>query len=219
MVRTWGRIVAGLVLAGAVGAGAGCGGCDRAEGPPPFLAFGCGEGQRFLACFTAPDSALLVTPEGVQRLVRIPAASGVRYAGAADTLWTRGEEATLVRRDLVLKGCEPTGRQQVLANLWREGALFTAAGNEPFWTLTAWPDSLVLVRDLGSTRLSRVLTADHPWRGAAAGWQDPSADIAVTATPGPCLDTMSGAPFPWRVTVRWGGQEFTGCGLDLRPGR
>ncbi len=40
----------------------------------------------------------------------------------------------------------------MLADLWREGALFTAAGNEPFWTLTAWPDSLVLLLDLGTTR-------------------------------------------------------------------
>jgi membrane-bound inhibitor of C-type lysozyme len=203
-----------------LGAAAGAGGCGRGadeRSEPPFLAFGCGDDQRFLAFFAGPDTARLVAPDGIHTLVRVRSASGVRYAGGADTLWTKGPQALLIRGGRSLRGCEPTGRQRVLAALWREGAVFTAAGNEPFWTLTAWPDSLVLLLDLGATRLHRDLGPGRPWAGAAVGWADSAAGIAVRAEPGPCLDTMSGAPYPWRVTVRWQERELSGCGLDLGP--
>src|SRR5690606_25284989 len=112
---------------------------------------------------------------------------------------TKGPQAQLIRGGRTLPGCERTGRQRVLADLWRDGAVFTAAGNEPFWTLTAWPDSLVLLLDLGATRLRQDLGPGRRWTGAAVGWADSSAGIVVRAEPGPCLDTMSGEPFPWRV--------------------
>ena len=197
-------------------------GCGGGSGPgrsgrPPFLAFGCGDEQLFLAAFSGPDSARLVAADGVFTLVRIPAASGARYAGATDTLWTKGDDALLIRGGRTFRGCAPTGRQRVLAELWRDDALFTAAGNEPFWTLTVWPDSLVLLLDLGATRLSRPIAAAAPWSGAAAGYADSAAGVVVTTVPGPCLDTMSGAPYPWAVAVSWDGREFSGCGLPLGP--
>ena len=106
----------------------------------------------------------------------------------------------------------------MLAGLRRDGAAFTATGNEPFWTLTVWPDSLVLLLDMGATRLSHRISA-----GSAPEWddrkpvayEDAAAGIAVAAAPGPCLDTMSGEPFPAGVSVRWDGQEFRGCGISL----
>ena len=210
------------VLAAAAGAAlalAGCGtGDPRArDGGPPLLAFGCAGGERFLALFAGTDSVRLVAADGMRVLRRIPAASGERYAGGRDTLWTKGADALLIRGDRMWRGCSPTGRQRVLADLWRSGAVFAAAGNEPFWTLTAWPDSLVLVLDLGATRLHRPLTPGSPWRGPRAGWSDPQAGIAVTVDDGPCVDTMSGAPHPWAVRVRWDGRQLNGCGVDLRP--
>lgn len=207
-------VAAAVATAGFAAALAGCGG-DARRGSPPFLAFACGEEQRFFAAFAGADTAHLVTGDGIHTLVRIGAASGARYAGGADTLWTKGQEVLLIRGGRTLRGCAPSGRQRVLADLWREGALFTAAGNEPYWALTAWPDSLVLVLDLGATRLRHALAPDTPWTGAGTGWSDPAAGIAVSTEPGPCLDTMSGAPSPWQVTVRWGEREFRGCGLAL----
>ena len=196
-------------------------GCDGAGGGrherPPFLAFACGDEELFLAAFSGPDTARLVAPDGVQLLLRIRSASGARYAGASDTLWTKGNEALLIRAGRTYRGCAPTGRQRVLADLWRDGALFTAAGNEPFWTLTVWPDSLVLLLDLGATRLTHRLAPTAGWPGAAAGYADPAAGIVVTTEAGPCLDTMSGAPYPWAVGVAWDGRELRGCGLPLGP--
>jgi len=206
-------VVAGVLAATLAGCGR-RGPSDR--DPPPFLAFGCGDDQRFLAAFSGPDTARLVTPDGIVTLLRVPTASGARYAGPRDTLWTHGDEAMLMRGALRLSGCLPTGRQQVLADLWRDGAVFTAAGNEPFWSLTAWPDSLVLVEDLGTT-VSRLALADAVDWTAPGGWSDPEAGVAVVVSPGPCLDTMSGAPYPWAVTVTWKGRALRGCGLGLGP--
>ena len=189
----------------------------RNSGRPPFLAFGCGDEQLFLAAFSGADTARLAAADGVEVMLRVRSASGVRYAGARDTLWTKGDDVLLIRDGRTFAGCAPTGRQEVLADLWRGGAVFTAAGNEPFWTMTVWPDSLVLLLDLGATRLTHRIDPAAPWPGAAAGYADSAAGIAVTAVAGPCLDTMSGAPYPWAVTVAWGGQEFNGCGLALGP--
>ena len=75
----------------------------------------------------------------------------------------------------------------------------------------------MLLQDLGTARRSHRLATGRRWQGAADGWEDPDAGIAVTAAHGPCLDSLSGDPYPWRVTVRWGDAQFTGCGLDLRP--
>lgn len=187
---------------------------------PPFLAFGCGYEARFLAVFTGPDSVRLVSADGIHTLVRVPSASGARYAGASDTLWTKGRETLLIRGSEVHRGCTPTGRQRVLTGLRREGALFTAAGNEPFWSLTAWPDSLVLLLDMGSTRLTHVLAGGESpdWRDVTpVDFADANAGIAIAMHPGPCVDTMSGEPFPAEVAVRWGDRDLRGCGIALRP--
>ena len=215
MVRQLGGPVLALAAAALLW---GCGGADgHRPGRPPFLAFGCGDEELFLAAFSGPDTAQLVAPDGVHLLLRIRSASGARYAGASDTLWTKGDDALLIRDGRIYRGCAPTGRQRVLADLWKGGALFTAAGNEPFWTLTVWPDSLVLLLDLGTTRLTHRLDPAAPWPGTAIGYADSATGIVVTMEAGPCLDTMSGAPYPWAVVVAWDGYELRGCGLALRP--
>ncbi len=215
MLKPLGSLVLALATAALLW---GCDGVgERRHGRPPFLAFGCGDEELFLAAFSGSDTARLAAPDGVHILLRTRSASGTRYAGAADTLWTKGDDVLLIRDGRTYRGCAPTGRQRVLVDLWRHGALFTAAGNEPFWTLTVWPDSLVLLLDLGATRLTHRLDPAAPWLGAAAGYADAAAGIALTMEAGPCLDTMSGAPYPWAVGVVWDGYELRGCGLALGP--
>ncbi len=198
----------------------GCGGdnesgADR-DGRPPFLAFGFSEEARFMVFFAGPDTARLVTPEGIRTMTRILSASGARYAAGTDTLWTKGDEMMLIRGTTILRRGVATGRQRVLEDLWRRGALFTAAGNEPFWSLTVWPDSLVLIEDMGAQVRRHALAEAAAW-SETEGFVDHEADIMVTVESGPCLDTMSGAPFPRGVSVRWGGRDYRGCGVPLGP--
>ncbi len=206
-----GRIIVAAVLAAALA------GCGRRAQEPPFLAFGCGDAAPLLAFFAAPDTVLLVAADGVRTLLRVPGEAGSAHADGTDTLYTDGPQVRLVRAGRPATRCRTSGRQQVLAELWREGAVFTAAGEEPYWSLTAWPDSLVLVLDLGATRLTRRLEGPGAWPVPAQGFTDSAAGIAVIILDGPCVDTMSGAPFPWRVNVLWAGHRLSGCGLPLAP--
>lgn len=111
---------------------------------------------------------------------------------------------------LVAVAASPVAAQPAAERPWR------ASGNEPSWVLTRSAQTLTLVTGMGA----RTVTAPAPppqrlgartIRYAAAAQGRP---LRVTVVRRPCADTMSGMPHPERVTVRFGGQTYRGCGGD-----
>jgi uncharacterized membrane protein len=148
----------------------------------------------------------------VRRLEPLPAASGARFAGPADTLWTRADEGMLRERGGPVADCRTTGRQRVLERAWRSGAVFLAAGNEPSWSLRATTETLVL---LLPDEAPRELPLRAPLRPGTARFVAGlgAGEVAVRLEPGPWLDTMSGDPFPLTAIVTVEGEVLRGGAL------
>lgn len=93
-------------------------------------------------------------------------------------------------------------------------APWRAIGNEPSWTLTRTPERLTLVTEMGARSVSAA--TPKPVRlGAKTTRYSAVADgrpMRVTVTRGICADSMSGMPHPERVSVRFGGRTYKGCG-------
>ncbi|RKZ19510.1 hypothetical protein DRQ50_01930 [bacterium] len=198
---------------------AGCGDKSTDESanngnPPPVWAFTCGD-EHVLALLD-DNGALLVAADGVRRLDHLESASGALYAGPADTLWNKGDEGKLTRAGGPAGDCRTSGRQRVLADAWRSGVIFLAAGNEPSWNLRATADNLVLLTP-GNPPLELSLAS--PLRPGTthivAG--NGNIELQVRLGPGPWLDTMSGEPFPLSADVTVGERHLHGGCLYFPP--
>ncbi len=93
-------------------------------------------------------------------------------------------------------------------------APWRAIGNEPSWTLTRTAEQLTFVTEMGARSVSAPMP--KPARlGPKTTRYSAVADgrpLRVTVTRGICADTMSGMPHPERVSVRFGGRTYKGCG-------
>lgn len=152
------------------------------------------------------DGAILRVGPRVIALRPEETASGAKFTDPADPgtwLWSKGTEATVSLAGTTLPDCAPA---LPAADGWR------ATGHEPDWAVT--------VRG-GQIGLTRPDTA-------AAEWPLPAPEAAGSGTlyrlgaDGPvltvaaelCRDTMTGMPYPDRVTLAEGGRILTGCGGD-----
>ncbi|AJE45085.1 META domain-containing protein [Celeribacter indicus] len=160
----------------------------------------------------AGDTALLYLRGSRFDLMRLPSASGEKYATeTGDTVfWLQGEEALLQ--------VAGTGNQSCALTLpdtpWR------AQGNEPGWILTVEEGRLSAQLDYGETEFEADLTA--PVReGESLVHTLPDHDLTLSLSREICYDGMSGQAYPEKVTLRLGERELSGCGgrtLDLLAG-
>lgn len=194
---------AGGDVAGAGGA-TGEGGSSRAA---PFSAqLQCG---LLPISVTGQGDRMQVSVRGEQiPMSQAISASGARYVADTDadtSLWFKGENATLVLNDMPYPECAPAG---ALVEPFR------ASGNEPFWSLAL---------HLGTARLDRLTEGESPPQSflydKATGRFQSDGEISMTGeiTDALCHDTMTGMPYPHRVTLQVDGTSLNGCGGD--PGR
>lgn len=70
--------------------------------------YACPDGYEFTIRYSGSDDpgdiAVLEDASGVVKLPRAPAASGERYSNGSIVFWSKGDEATILRRDEVLHG-------------------------------------------------------------------------------------------------------------------
>lgn len=140
----------------------------------------------------------------------VPAASGTQFVAVNDpttTFWGKDRTATVVVAGKPLPECMPRDRRAA------ETSSFQARGHEPSWLLEVSGTELTLDLNFGNVRL----VAPNVTRQRAAGltrYLATAGDrpIAVTVRDEICTDSMSGMPFPSRVTVRVGDQSLQGCG-------
>ncbi len=187
-------------------------------GPPHLLAFGCGQDDAYLAVFDSTDAnVILYTPHDVRVLTQRISASGARFGDERYSFWTKGHDEILLEVDgLRHEGCEPSGRQRLLAAAYQAGFAFRANGNEPFWNLHAGPQ-LVRLERLGepATSFDGVAIAELA-DGATIERVSGPHTLRITIARQPCRDSMSGEPSPWTVLVELDGEALHGCGVRLR---
>jgi uncharacterized membrane protein len=114
-----------------------------------------------------------------------------------------------------------------------EGDL-VARGNEPFWSLRVEGEE---ARWITPNDMEGAVHSPARWegaspgsegQGAAAGWtlaapaipgwdeEGPGGPLTLHLTPERCVDTMSGARFPFTARVERDGMEWRGCAVEGR---
>jgi heat shock protein HslJ len=93
-------------------------------------------------------------------------------------------------------------------------APYFALGQEPGWTLEIAPDALRYSGDYGAVTIRE---ANPGARARGSERRYAGQRLAVTITPGPCSDSMSGRRYTETVMVMADGKQVAGCGGALLP--
>ncbi|ENO86145.1 META domain-containing protein [Thauera linaloolentis] len=137
------------------------------------------------------------------------AASGVKRVAVDDettVFWSKGDSARLELAGVSQPECRLAGGEE---------RSFRAVGNEPGWRLDVTANALVLLTDLGNTRVvapGPLVEEVDGLRHYRAG--TPDGEMSVTVAKRLCVDSMSGMPHPAEVEVNWQGETLRGCGGD-----
>ena len=176
------------------------------------------DGLEFVTSFRN-DEAWVFLPEGTLQLKKVQAASGAKYSNGKVTLWTKGEEATLMREGQPDVTVHNNPGRAVWEHAKLTGADFRAVGNEPGWVLALWGDDrIVFAGDYGQsvvefTRPEPV--TDQQARTTTYTCKNQEHQLVVLLSGSPCTDSMSGESFETTVTVTLDGKEYHGCGRAL----
>jgi len=190
-----------------------------------------GEAQSLTAwrCTPAQDLVTAATEEelrlwsahGAYRLLPAVVASGARYQQGELSFWNKGDEA-VVESATGRLDCTRDLTQKVLTRRQRPGTMFHARGNEPGWIVNLANDrpQATLVLDYGEREMTlpyRVTTLDNAEGRMilASGRADTPFELRLEARA--CFDSMSGQPFPARVTLSIDGEQYRGCGQGIAP--
>ncbi|WP_458524477.1 COG3650 family protein [Onishia taeanensis] len=204
---------------------------EDAKAPLMPSAFFSGEAERFAAwrCMPAQD---LVTASSTgelrlwsaydaYRLTPAVVASGSRYVKDDLSFREKGGEAMVESARGRLE-CKQDQTRTALTRAQRPGVMFHGRGNEPGWTVRLAHDApqLSMMLDYGEREIEapyRVTSLDNE-RGRvtlASGRADTPFHLALEARA--CFDSMSGEPFPVRVTLEVDGRTYRGCGQGIAP--
>lgn len=93
---------------------------------------------------------------------------------------------------------------------------YRAQGNEPFWHAEIAGGVLSFTLADGGQVLSRPVSTDEERYGMrVVTARDMETEIAMMIRYVTCHDDMSGEHFAHRVTVHYGGRDYTGCGRSM----
>jgi uncharacterized membrane protein len=201
-------------------------GCQSAAGivdPPPARAplqahaWHCADSTR-LVTRNRPQAIELRSGPTVDTLIQTPAASGVRYANAAMSFWSKGREAVLERPPGQSIACHEIRAQSLLEDARIRGLDFRGTGNEPGWLIEIGPGNTAYFEDrYGSVRLAfpdlQRLDADS---GTAYAGRSGVHRLRVLLKQQRCADSMSDDTFPVTVELDIDGERRRGCGTLLR---
>lgn len=136
-------------------------------------------------------------------------ASGARYVALADPqtwVWIKGDRATLQLAGQSYPECTPVATGP---------SALRATGNEPPWSMEIDQTHVLLVIDLGETRIRVALTDPEPVEGGIR-YDNliEDGELTITLLDRVCLDSMSGMPHPKTVKISLDGVALEGCGGD-----
>lgn len=136
-------------------------------------------------------------------------ASGARYVALADpttSFWSKGDRGMLEVAGTAYPECIPVETAKTP---------FRATGNEPFWSLVLGDKRVELITDLGETRIDVGLTEQELLEDGRR-YQNllENRDLVISIFDRPCVDTMSGMPYPATVEIQLDDRRLDGCGGD-----
>ncbi len=154
---------------------------------------------------------LIVDNEEIVDLEPVAAVSGERFIGQGDVeteFWKTGNQAKVSIRGTPLPPCH----QIVPPPL-----PFAARGQEPAWHLRVGDQSVILRANYGQQQVHLpAATATVTAAGVNLTSSNQEHELTVLVVPDICHDSMSGMPFPYRVSYRLDGATHTGCGGETR---
>jgi membrane-bound inhibitor of C-type lysozyme len=215
----------GALLAGALVAG--CGGGEpparsQTAAPPPVsvartYVFDCGEGFGFVARISAEEAVLLL-PEGEQRLVAVPTDTGARFTDGTVTLWMRGSEALYETPQALWKDCLNDPGRAEWEDARRRNVAFRALDRAAGWRLEIHRDGRVsLEADDGRSGVATLLEAvETSESGDALRYRTRAVPpFEVLAETAPCRVPGGVEILEWRVTMGFGPHRLEGCGREV----
>ncbi|MDR5901800.1 COG3650 family protein [Halomonas icarae] len=190
-----------------------------------------GDAEAFVAWRCSPDQGVVTAgPEGelrvwsthgAWRLTPAVVASGERFE-QGELSFRNTADGAIVESPRGQLACQASMRRLALTREQRPGVMFHARGNEPGWTASLAHDrpEVFLSLDHGSReqRLPYRVTQMDNEAGRvvlASGRGDTPFELRIEARA--CFDDMSGEPFPARVTLNVGGEQYRGCGQGIAP--
>jgi uncharacterized membrane protein len=183
------------------------------------FAYECEPAFAFVAQVTDKQAELFL-PDRTLTLQRAPASMLAIYGGEGGTAFSMfGESARLeIAPDRSYSCANHPGRA-----VWEEARLrdvdFRATGNEPGWYLEITDGKTILfVTDYGERRYEFPAPEPRVHQEVALTVFQAGNDahaLSVTLRGEGCQDTMSGATFDTRVSVRLDEKDYMGCGKTL----
>ncbi len=154
---------------------------------------------------------MVIDAEEVFDLEPLVAASGARFSGRdgdGTEFWNKGDQATITVRGRTFPPCQRVKPPELT---------FAARGHEPTWHLRIGDQSVILRANYGQQHLhlppaTTITTA----AGVSFISSNDEHDLNILVVPEVCHDSMSGMPFPYRVSYRLDGHTYTGCGGETR---
>lgn len=186
-----------------------------------FDAWHCSPAQQHLVTATNANDLRLWSLHGAWRLPQAVVASGARYQDGEISFWNRGEKA-LVETPRGQLQCSLAGQRAALTRDDKPGVMFFARGNEPGWSVALAHDTptLTMQTNYGEESLQlpyMVSVMDNEAGRVVLESADVAPFYRVRIDAGACFDSMSGEPFPARVTLTYGGEQYSGCGQGIAP--
>lgn len=161
-------------------------------------------GDRIFGLGFDGQDAVLSLGDMARRLPPATSASGARFADDGESeVWTKGDSATIRWQGQEMPICHGLALPP--------GAEVMARGNEPGWVLRLDDDGAALSTETGDTLAESPLPEPDP-RPGSLRWTLPG--LAITLSAGPCLDSMSGMPYPLATSVVTTRGLLEGCAGD-----
>ncbi|WP_110655519.1 C-type lysozyme, inhibitor [Salinicola halimionae] len=195
-----------------------------ADGGKTFTAWRCTPSQDLVT--TTPDESRLRlwTALGETELPSAVVGAGSRYELGGLSFWRQGRDAR-VESDNGRLVCTLANERETATREQHPDSILYAGGNEPGWnvSLDRNSHSLTLVSDYGqaSDTFDYRVAAVHNGSDASMVLVSDSGryPMELNLRAGACFDDMSGKPWPVKVTLRYGGREFHGCGQGVEASR
>ncbi|MGO2147000.1 MliC family protein [Halomonas sp.] len=181
----------------------------------------CQPADQNLVTATNTNDLRLWSLHGAWQLPQAVVANGARYQDGGISFWNRGNQA-MVETPRGQLQCTLGEERNVLTRSERPGVMFFGHGNEPGWVVALAHDSPTLTLELnyGEERIElpyMVSVMDNEAGRVVLENARVEPFFRVRIEAGACFDNMSGFPFPARVTLSYGGEQFSGCGQGIAP--
>ena len=185
-----------------------------------LTAWRCTPAQDLVTAATEEELRLW-SAQGGMRLDPAVVASGARYQQGDLSFWNKGREA-LVESQRGRLDCQVDVTRDALTREGHPGVMFRGHGNEPGWHVELANDvpELTMTLDYGRREVTlpyRVTTLDNEAGRVILASGQAARPFTLRVEAKSCFDTMSGQPWPARVTLALNDKVYRGCGQGIAP--